>query len=73
MGPSDVRPFVFIHVVRNMAVLAQRMSLHRFLVLLLDLAMLLWSLCLDILALFRDRLSSLIMILRLIPKLYWRW
>ena len=40
MGPSDVQPVFFMHVVRNMAVLALRMSLDRCLMLLLDLPML---------------------------------
>ena len=37
--PRNVLPVVFIHVVRNMTVLTQRMSLHRF---LLYLPMLWW-------------------------------
>ena len=40
--PGNVLPVVFMYVVRNMTVLTQRMSLHRFLVLLLDLPMLWW-------------------------------
>ena len=40
MGPGGVLPVVYIHVVGNMAVLVQRMSLYRFLMLLLDLPML---------------------------------
>ena len=42
MGPRYVQPVVFVHVVRYMAGLAWRMSLHRFLMLLLGLPMLWW-------------------------------
>ena len=67
IGPRYVQSVVFMYVVRNMAVLAQGMNLQRFLMLLLDLPMLWWWLCLDILWLFCDRLSSLNMNLRLFP------
>ena len=65
--PRYVQSVVFVYVVRNMAVLTQGMNLQRFLMLLLDLPMLWWWLCLDILGLFCDRLSSLNMDLRLFP------
>ena len=39
---GNVLPVVFMYVIRNMTVLTQRMTLHRFLVLLLDLPMLWW-------------------------------
>ena len=42
LGPRYVQPAVFVYVVRNMSGLAQRMSLHRFLMLLLDLPLLWW-------------------------------
>ena len=67
IGPRCVQSAVFVYVVRDMAVLAQRMSLQRFLMLLLDWPMLWWWQCLDILWLFCDRLSSLNMNLRLFP------
>ena len=69
VGPRYVQSVVFVYIVRNMAVLAQRMSLQRFLMLLLGLPMLWWWLCLDILGLFCDRLRSLNMNLRLFPWL----
>ena len=40
VGPRYVLPVVFMHVVRNRAVLVKRMSLYRFLMLLLDLPLL---------------------------------
>ena len=40
--PGNVLPVVFMYVIRSMTVLTQRMNLHRFLVLLLDLPMLWW-------------------------------
>ena len=40
--PWNVLPVVFMYVVRNMTVLTQRVSLYRFLVLLLYLPMLWW-------------------------------
>ena len=41
VGPRDVLPVVFtVDIVRNRAVLVQRMSLYRFLWLLLDLPLL---------------------------------
>ena len=67
IGPSYVQSVVLVYVVRNLAVLAQRMDLQRFLLLLLDLPMLWWWLCLDFLGLFCERLSSLNMDLRLFP------
>ena len=39
MGPRDVLPIIFMHIYRNRAVLAQRVRLDRFL-LLLDLSVL---------------------------------
>ena len=40
--PGNVLHVVFMYVVGNTTVLFQRMSLHRFLVLLLDMPMLWW-------------------------------
>ena len=40
--PGNVLHVVFMYVVGNMTALFQRMSLHRFLVLLLDMPMLWW-------------------------------
>ena len=40
VGPRYVLPVVFKHVVRNRSVLVKRMSLYRFLMLLLDLPLL---------------------------------
>ena len=40
VGPRDVLPVVFMDIVRNRAVLVQRISLYRFLSLLLDLPLL---------------------------------
>ena len=40
VGPRYVLPVVFMHVVRNRSVLVRRMSLYRFLMLLLDLPLL---------------------------------
>ena len=40
VGLRDVLPVVFMNIVRNRAVLVQRMSLYRFLSLLLDLPLL---------------------------------
>ena len=40
VGPRDVLPVVFMDIVRNRAVLVQRMILYRFLSLLLDLPLL---------------------------------
>ena len=38
--PRHVLPVVFMHVVRNRSVLVERLSLYRFLMLLLDLPLL---------------------------------
>ena len=40
VGPRYVLPVVFMHVVRNRSVLVKRVSLYRFLMLLLDLPLL---------------------------------
>ena len=40
VGPRYVLPVVFMHVVRNRSVLVERLSLYRFLMLLLDLPLL---------------------------------
>ena len=40
VGPRYVLPIVFMHVVRNGSVLVKRLSLYRFLMLLLDLPLL---------------------------------
>ena len=40
VGPRYVLPVVFMQVVRNRSVLVKRMSLYRFLMLLLDLPLL---------------------------------
>ena len=40
VGPRYVLPIVFMHVVRNWSVLVKRLSLYRFLMLLLDLPLL---------------------------------
>ena len=40
LGPRDVLLVVFMHVVRNKSVLVKRLSLYRFLMLLLDLPLL---------------------------------
>ena len=40
VGPRDVLLVVFMHVVRNKSVLVKRLSLYRFLMLLLDLPLL---------------------------------
>ena len=69
VGPRYVLHIVFSHVVRNGSVLVQRMCLYRFLILLLDLSLLWWRLCLDIMGLFRNRFSSWNVSLRLFPWL----
>ena len=42
IGPRDVQPVVFMHVVWNIAMLVLKISLGRYLMLLLDLPMLWW-------------------------------
>ena len=42
IGPRYVQPVVFVYVVRNMSGLVERVSLHRFLMLLLDLPLFWW-------------------------------